>query len=152
MEHGQDESPEETARQKTLKRKAAKEDLKNIEAVKGVMGDAIKHQMASGVAVSDNAKQAMHALEKYGREKAAIGNEGLGDESKAKDSVEKAKEEPKPVNEREEDPDAKKSKAAQEYVKSLEKAKADSSSLFRGQKGKQSEESLPRFSFKHHLL
>ena len=132
LEHGQDQSPEETERLKKLKKESVKEERKNIQAVKDVVKDAIKKQKGTGVGVSADADQAMHAINDFGRGREAANYAGSG-ATKAQEAAREGQKKQSPVKKT--SPEMKKKKAAQEFVESLKKSKETRASLQRSQKG-----------------
>lgn len=136
LEHGQDQSPEETERLKQMKKEAIKNEHKNIQTVKNAMSDAMKAQLESGGAVNANAKQVMQALEEYDNRRFGSGNAATDSEiTKDMASKEVQHELSESTTNAKTEPGLTKSQAAQEYVESLEKAKAASGTNSRAQKG-----------------
>ena len=137
LEHGQDQSPEETERLKKLRKEASEKERKDIQTVKDVVKDVIKNQREAG-SISKDAEQAMQAITEYGKKK-ALADSAVGVEPLRADKTDKEVESERADKQKGSTEGTgtglTKEKAAQVYVESLEQAKAVSNNLPQGKTG-----------------
>ena len=139
LEHGQDQSPEETERLKQLRKEDRAKEKKDMQAVKDVVQNVIKSQQEAGNFNKD-AQQALKAIQ----------DSVQGFKQTSDDSKEKAEEKAAGANTETETENASKDKAgtesagtgmskekaAQVYVDALEQAKAASTNLAQSRPGR----------------
>lgn len=123
LEHGQDESPQETERLKQLKEAKDEQAQLAIKKVKDVVRNAIEEQRHSGGTISNEVRNAEEAIESLGKGKLMVDSTAgitrseltlQAEGQMAKQAV----------------ADYTKEKASQDFVESIEKAKAAGESTF----------------------
>ena len=139
LEHGQDQSPEETERLKKLRKEHMAKEKKDIQTVKDVVKDVIKSQQDAGT-FSKDAQQALKAISEsvHSLKQSSNGDKEKAEGQKAdtKEESETQKDSKQKASTESSGTGLSKEKAAQVYVDALEQAKAGSASLPHSKSGK----------------